>query len=336
MLSGEGTSRHLTVRHPLEGSGEVARLRHTFTVFTSTYNRAHTLHRVHDSLRGQTCRDFEWLIVDDGSTDGTRQCVEGWQRGADFPIRYIWQENQGKHVAFNRGVREARGALFVSLDSDDACVAEALQRFKEQWEAIPQSERHRFSGVTCLCLDQFGRPVGTRFPQDVMDSDGLQIRYRHKVSGEQWGFHRTDLLRQFPFPEDVKRRYIPEGLVWARLARVYKTRFINEALRTYYVEGPSMVHGGRAGRNALGARMYHLMVLNEERDFLRWAPLAFFRSAALYARSCFHLRRPLAQQAADVQGLLGKALWAVAMPVGFGLYWWETVTRNPPDPAGLK
>lgn len=301
----------------------------TFTVFTSAYNRSHTLHRVYESLRQQTCRDFEWLIVDDGSTDDTQQCVETWQRQADFPIRYLRQENQGKHVAFNRGVREARGDLFVSLDSDDACAPAALQTFKAHWEAIPPSQRHRFSGVTCLCVDQFGRPVGNRFPKDVMDSDGLEIRYRYKVSGEQWGFHRTDLLRQFPFPEVVKRRYIPEGLIWARLARLYKTRFINDALRTYFVEGPSMVHGGTPGRNAFGGRMYHLMVLNEERDFLRHAPLAFLRSAALYARSCFYLARPLPAQAADVEGLLGKALWVLALPVGFGLYWWETRHSGP-------
>jgi glycosyltransferase involved in cell wall biosynthesis len=300
----------------------------TVTVFTSAYNRAHTLHRVYDSLRRQTFRAFEWLIVDDGSTDGTQQCVQEWQREADFPIRYLRQENQGKHVAFNHGVREARGAIFVSLDSDDACVPEALQRFKDHWEAIPQAQRHQFSGVTCLCVDQYGRPTGDRFPQDVIDSDGMEIRYRHKVSGEQWECHRTEILRQFPFPEVVKRQYIPEGLIWARLARVYRTRFVNEALRIYYIEGPSMVHGGRAGRNAFGARMYYLMVLNEERAFLRLAPVYFLRSAALYVRSCFHLEHPLLRQAADVQGLLGKALWVVALPVGFGLYWWETRYSN--------
>jgi glycosyltransferase involved in cell wall biosynthesis len=83
--------------------------RYTFTIFTATFNRGHTLARVHERLRAQTFRDFEWLIVDDGSTDCTRQYVETWQKHSGFPIRYFWQPNQGKHMALNLAVREAQG-----------------------------------------------------------------------------------------------------------------------------------------------------------------------------------------------------------------------------------
>ena len=100
-----------------------------FTVFTPTYNRAHTLSRVYKSLADQTFKNFEWLIVDDGSTDGTKVLIEKWTEEASFPIRYFYQENQGKHIAHNLGVKKARGELFLSLDSDDTCVPEALERF---------------------------------------------------------------------------------------------------------------------------------------------------------------------------------------------------------------
>ena len=83
-----------------------------------TLNRAHVLHRVYDSLRAQTFRDFEWLVVDDGSTDGTGALVAAWRAEADFPIRYRYQENRGKHVACNRAVAEARGRFFLTLDSE--------------------------------------------------------------------------------------------------------------------------------------------------------------------------------------------------------------------------
>ena len=105
-------------------------LLNVFTVFTPTYNRAYTLHRVYESLKAQTYRDFEWLIVDDGSNDNTRELIQKWQNESLFSIRYIYQQNSGKHIAFNRAVREAKGELFLTLDSDDACVEEALERFK--------------------------------------------------------------------------------------------------------------------------------------------------------------------------------------------------------------
>jgi glycosyltransferase involved in cell wall biosynthesis len=303
----------------------------TFTVFTATYNRAHTLGRVYDSLCRQTCRSFEWLIVDDGSTDGTRALVEGWQGDAPFPIRYLAQENAGKHVAFNRGVREARGELFLQFDSDDACVPEALERFKHHWDAIPRDCRAHFTAVTCLSRDHRGALVGTRFPHDVIDSDSREIRYRYGVTGEKWGFHRTEVLRQYPFPESIRRHVVPEGIVWSQIARRYKTRFVNEALRIYYTDQPSLVHGVEAGTNAVGARLYHLSVLNEDGDYFRHAPLQFFRSAALYARASFHLGEAVGEQASALRTSFGRVLWACALPVGFGAYWWETTRSGRPQ-----
>jgi len=108
-----------------------------FTVFTPTSNRAHTLSRVYESLKRQTFRDFEWLIVDDGSTDNTREVVEGWQREKLFIIRYFWQKNAHKKVAFNRGVLEADGKFFITLDSDDEALPEALDILDRHWCNIP-------------------------------------------------------------------------------------------------------------------------------------------------------------------------------------------------------
>src|SRR5690554_1988606 len=103
------------------------------TVFTPTYNRAHTLPRLYQSLLDQIFRDFEWLIVDDGSTDGTKELVEGWIAEAAIQIRYIYQPNGGKHTAFNRGVREARSPLFASIDSDDMGLPHTLEAYFREW-----------------------------------------------------------------------------------------------------------------------------------------------------------------------------------------------------------
>ena len=92
------------------------------TVFTPAYNRAHLIHRVYDSLKAQTYREFEWIIVDDGSSDNTEEVVKGYMvQDNFFDIRYFYQTNQGKHMATNRAVQEARGELFITIDSDDGC-----------------------------------------------------------------------------------------------------------------------------------------------------------------------------------------------------------------------
>jgi glycosyltransferase involved in cell wall biosynthesis len=118
---------------------------YTFTVFTPTYNREHTLDRVYNSLKVQTYHNFEWLIVDDGSTDNTHDLVKQWQAEADLPLRYIYQNNKGKHTAYNLAAREAGGKFIICLDSDDGCIAEALARFKYHWDTIPEHEQDKFS-----------------------------------------------------------------------------------------------------------------------------------------------------------------------------------------------
>jgi glycosyltransferase involved in cell wall biosynthesis len=292
---------------------------HVFTVFTPTFNRARTLERVYSSLEAQTFRDFEWLIVDDGSADGTRALVDKWQRQASFAIRYSWQENRGKHVAFNAAVRDARGELFLPLDSDDACVPHALERFREHWESIPASERPRFTGVTALCQDQYGHVVGSPFPSPVVDSNSLEIRFRFRVTGEKWGFHRTDVLREYPFP-DIRATHVPESVVWMRIARRYATRYVNDVLRIYYIEGPSLSHGHAPVVNSLGGRLHHLTLLNEHIDYLRLAPTKFFVSAADYARFSFHVGLPLRRQIRDIDTPQGRVLWSLAIPAGWLLY----------------
>jgi glycosyltransferase involved in cell wall biosynthesis len=194
---------------------------YTFTVFTPTFNRAHTLGRVYESLRAQSYRDFEWVIVDDGSTDDTPALVASWQDEAELPIRYFRKPNQGKHTAFNQGVREAKGQLFLSLDSDDSCYPQALERFWHHWQSIPEDARPGFAALTALCEDENGNIVGQKYPKDVFDSDSSEIKHRYKVEGEKWGFIRTDILRQFPYPEPPGVTYVPESVAWIPIAALY-------------------------------------------------------------------------------------------------------------------
>jgi glycosyltransferase involved in cell wall biosynthesis len=244
----------------------------TFTVFTPAFNRAHTLERVYRSLLAQTFTDFEWVVVDDGSSDNTKELVASWQHEAKMEIRYFYQENQGKPAAHNNAVQQARGELFVPLDSDDACRPDALERFLFHWRNIPLSERDSFSGVSCHCVDTEGHLVGTPFPTSIVDSTLIEMYSGRRVKGEKWGFIRTDILRMFPFPQFAGERYVPEGVVWNRIGRAYKIRFINEDLRIYDLDSDGIT----TSLVRIRAR----------------SP----RGMALYYRECLDLPIPVAQQ----------------------------------------
>jgi glycosyltransferase involved in cell wall biosynthesis len=297
-------------------------VRPLFTVFTGTRNRAHTLARPYESLRAQTFRDFEWLIVDNGSTDDTRELVAGWQARAEFPIRYLYHEDRGKHGSMNRAVREATGELFLTLDSDDSCVPEALERFRAHWLAIPEDRRDRYAGVTCNCRNDRGVFKGTPFPFDPTDASALEIRMRHHVRGEKWGFQRTDVMRRFPFPEiDGYTGLMPSGIVWNAIGRAYRTRYVNEVLLIWWEDQTgSLSRPADRLADVPGALIESRDFIDEDLRWFPYDPAQFFLKAAKYARSSFHSGvSPLAQ----VRGLrrpAARMLWAVALPLGLGVY----------------
>lgn len=205
----------------------------TFTVFTPTFNRRHLLGRVYRSLCAQTFHDFEWIIIDDGSSDDTAALVREWTNDGRLEIQYLYQTNQGKHRAHNRAIELARGRFFAVVDSDDFIVGNALERLLYHWNTIPCSQQHGFSGVTCLCRDETGKIVGRPFPKPVLDCRHFEAVTVYRASGEKWGFHRTAVLRQFPFPEEEEERFCPEALVWNRIGRIFRMRHVNEPLRVY-------------------------------------------------------------------------------------------------------
>ena len=289
-----------------------------FTVFTPAYNRARTLPRVYESLQRQTFRDFEWLVLDDGSTDATRELVARWRAESSFPIRYIFQENQGKPAAFNHGVRQAQGQLFLTLDSDDGCVPEALERFKYHWDSIPEQEKTGFSAVTVLCKDQNGNLIGDKFPRDVLDSDTIEVTFKFGVTGEKWGFQRTDVLKQFPFPSVPNAKFISESVVWFALSRKYKTRYVNEALRISYFADGADDHLSTLSPAVLPGRAYlHRFVLNELIDWLYRTPKSLFRSAINFSRYSFGSGVGPASQLKELHSTTAKLLVAAFIPVGF-------------------
>ena len=197
------------------------------SVITSTYQRAAELPKLYESLLAQTYGNFEWVLIDDGSSDGTGELVRGWTREAPFPLTYDWQENRGKHAAVNNAVRRARGEFCALIDSDDWYLPEALERMVAEWEAIPMEQRAEFANVEGLRVDGSGELVGDRFPADVFDSNAFELRALHGVHGDTIGMYRRDVLSRYPFPENLGWHVTP-ALVWNRIAARHRSRFVNE------------------------------------------------------------------------------------------------------------
>ena len=289
----------------------------TFTVFTATHDRAHLLHRVFEDLERQTDRDFEWLIVDDGSRDDTEAKVREWASRATFPVRYVRQPHAGKHVAFNRGVREARGRLFLSWDSDDGAVPEALERFRAHWDAIPADRRSTFSAVSALRRYSDGTPIGDRFPRDITDSDPLELYFRYRVRGDKWGFHLTEVLLDNPFPEPEGVTFVSESIVWFAIGRQYRTRYVNEFLGINYPAAPGETHlSSLSVVTARGRLLFHQAVIDDYPDFVRTAPLLILKSLINYVRYSFFVGIGLRSQLSRVRTMRWKLAVLCVVPLG--------------------
>jgi glycosyltransferase involved in cell wall biosynthesis len=200
-----------------------------FTVFTPTYNRCELLERVFQCLRAQSDLDFEWLIIDDGSTDATSEWVTGLLKAPlPFKIRYHYQKNSGKHGAHNTAISMADGFALVVLDSDDLLVPDALEILRKRWDGLEGKDS--YVGVFGLFAYANGEVVGDRFPQDGTVSNAIDLRYNLKVHGDKIGFNRTDVLRDYPFPEGVGSACVSESLIWNRISQKYCSLFINHVI----------------------------------------------------------------------------------------------------------
>jgi len=214
-----------------------------FTIFTPVYNRRHKIHRVWESLQMQTYRNFEWIVVDDGSTDNIGPLLEEYKQQANFPVTILTQPNSGKHIAWNRAVKIAKGQLFVPADSDDDFIPETLDFFAEKWANIPIENRESYSGINVLCKDSTTEQiVGEEFPESPMVSNNLELTYRYRITGEKWGCIRTDLLAKRMFPEvKTGRGCFPLSWLWFWLAGRYNVLCINKVLRIYYQDDKNCI-----------------------------------------------------------------------------------------------
>jgi len=317
---------------PYKATLDISSIAPLFTAFTPTYNRAHTINRVFNSLCAQTLRDFEWLVVDDGSTDNTAELIGTWTKIADFPIRYFKQEHSGKHVARNLAVREARGRFFALIDSDDALMPNALERISIIWDGIPAEKKSLFCGVVGLCKNQRDELIGDLFPSSPFDSKLADRKYVHRIRGEKWGSSLTEIERTFLFPEISGTQFVPEAFVHLQLEKHYQNRAVNEVFRIYYVDdgdtGATLTNRKSLGDNAPGRLCYYVYLLNNQMEYFFQCPPPFLRAAVMLPIVAWFSGQSFWSALKSLQNPLAKTLVLLALPLALVLYASDKMTVN--------
>ncbi|MEO2075953.1 MAG: glycosyltransferase family 2 protein [Bacillus sp. (in: firmicutes)] len=200
------------------------------TVFTPTYNRGYIIRNLYESLRNQTYKDFEWIVIDDGSNDHTQELFHSWLEDKnDFPIFYLKVENGGKHRAINRALDMASGELFFIVDSDDYLINSALEKISG-WERTLEQSNNQFVGISGNKGYSNHRIIGETFDGEFVDATSLE-RVKYNILGDKAEVFYTHILRKYKFPEIDGENFITEAVVWEKIANDgFKIRWFNEII----------------------------------------------------------------------------------------------------------
>lgn len=281
----------------------------TLTIFTPAYNRAHTIDRTYQSLIRQTCKDFLWLIVDDGSTDGTKKLVEGWIRENKIPITYIYQENQGMHGAHNTAYKNITTELNTCIDSDDWMPHDAVEKIINAWK---EHRHENYAGIIGLDQTADGKLIGTNFPENLKETT-LQGFYEAGGQGDKKLVYRTDIIKQYPeYPLFKGERYVGLAYKYMLIDQDWKLITLNEPLVTveYQLEGSSFSMYRQYWNNPKGFAFFRktemICTKSLKRQFI---VCAHYVSSSIISKNWGFIKESPK-----------KMMTIIATPLGLGLY----------------
>lgn len=281
----------------------------TLTIFTPAYNRAHTLSRTYESLLRQTCDDFEWLIVDDGSKDSTKALVGGWIQEGKISIRYIYQQNQGMHGAHNTAYRNIHTELNTCIDSDDYMPDDAVETIINFWKAHGSD---KYAGIIGLDCTENGNIIGTSFPEGMTETT-LNGFYAKGGKGDKKLVYRTDVIKQYPeYPIFEGEKYVGLAYKYMLIDQDYTLLTLNKPLVVveYQQDGSSMNMYRQYWNNPKGFAFYRKAEMGTTQSFIRT-----FKVCIHYVSSSFIMKNKT-----FIQDTPRKLLTILAIPFGYILY----------------
>ncbi|EJR42452.1 glycosyltransferase family 2 protein [Bacillus mycoides] len=285
------------------------------TIFTPTYNRAYCLTNCYESLKRQTCKNFIWLIIDDGSSDNTKELVDSWIAEKYIKIMYHWQQNQGMHSAHNTAYGLIETELNVCIDSDDYMPDDAVEKIISFWNSYGSDE---VSGIIGLDLYIDGQIIGSELPENLKYSTLFNLYNKHGVTGDKKLVYRTELTKKYPYPIFKNEKYVGLAYKYYMLDQQYEMLLMNEPLCyvEYMPDGSSMNMLNQYRKNPRGFAFYRKELMK-----LPFTNRVFkYRQAVHYVSSSFIAKNKRFMQESPCKGLT-----ICALPLGVILYSYITM-----------
>jgi len=287
----------------------------TLTIFTPAYNRAHTLPRTYESLCRQTLQDFEWLVIDDGSTDNTRQLVEKWIAQGKIPIRYIYQENQGMHGAHNTAYDNIHTELNTCIDSDDYMPDDAAEKIVRFWDSQSEADKKKYAGFVGLDIDdKCGKIIGTHFPAG-MHHTTLCGYYAHGGRGDKKLVYRTEVIKAYPkYPIFEGEKYVGLNYKYILIDSDYELLVMNEPLVIvdYQPDGSTSSMYRQYWNNPRGWCFYRKFQMQHTSNFKRKITVcAHYVSSSIICKNKHWLSESPAKLMTLLSSPLGVALYLI-------------------------
>lgn len=295
------------------------------SVFTPTYNRAYTLKRVFDSLMAQTFShdNFEWILINDGSTDNTEDLIQSFLKDADFKIEYIVQKNMGKNYCHNKAITLAQGELFLILDSDDAIVPECMNTFWKHWQDLDLNVKKEVYGINCLCKDGYTDNLIGNSGKEGLEKDAYRWKHQHKIYFETWGALNTQLFKQHLFPQIDDIKFIPEAYLWDRVGNKRFILLTNHILRVVFHQNDGFTKNiiKSYQNHSKGRYIYHKMVINELFfKLLKYNLFRLVKDIIQLGRMGFHSGYSASKMVQEINSISKKWIFILLIPISFCLY----------------
>jgi glycosyltransferase involved in cell wall biosynthesis len=283
------------------------------TIFTPTFNRAYCLSQCYESLKKQTNQEFIWLIIDDGSTDNTRELVKKWTQEGEVEIIYYWQNNQGMHGAHNTAYKIIDTELNICIDSDDYMPSDAIEKILNYWNQYGSS---KVSGI--IGLDAYSKKnkiIGSKLPENIGASTLFDLYNKYGVTGDKKLVYRSELTKKYPYPIFSHEKYVGLAYKYYMIDKEYKMLLMNEIIChvEYLPDGSSLNMLNQYRKNPKGFAFYRKELMK-----LPFASSSFkFRQAIHYVSSSL-----LSRNLNFVEESPNKKITILAFPFGIVLYWY--------------